>query len=323
LPPSGPGQGDAPAGEPRIRPAAGRSARLNPPKPTPIKATPLRATPIKATPVVAAPIKPFPVKANQTGAAPVKMGRGQVRQTRSPGGRGHTPDASAAVLPTSESAGEAAAAADPTPMPAAPAENAAETPDPSPTSMATAPAAFARGVASIDWHPPMADPPAAAAVSPAPLGFVAPGTLFGPPRHAAQPGQRTALLVTTSAIAVLFLLVSAGFAFAFVNRNNAYHKQVTTTTQRDATIATNLKQINDLKSKLAAAQAQAQQLQNQIADSAGQVTELQQEKTVLGTCINSINNFFTIVGGNGTSAEQSTAQTTMETNCNAAQKYLN
>ena len=48
-----------------------------------------------------------------------------------------------------------------------------------------------------------------------------------------------------------------------------------------------------------------------------------QEKTVLGQCITSINNFFTVVGENGTSAEQSTAQTTMETNCNAAQKYLN
>ncbi|HZE00007.1 MAG TPA: hypothetical protein VE132_17800, partial [Micromonosporaceae bacterium] len=175
----------------------------------------------------------------------------------------------------------------------------------------------------VDWHPPMADPSAAAAVSPAPLGFVAPGNLFGPPRHAAQPGRRTALLVTSSALAVLFLLVSAGFAVAFVNRNNAYHKQVTTVTQRNATIATNQSQINDLKSKLAAAQTQVQQLQNQIADSAGQVTELQQEKTVLGTCINSINNFFTVVGENGTSAEQSTAQTTMETDCNAAQKYLN
>jgi len=73
----------------------------------------------------------------------------------------------------------------------------------------------------------------------------------------------------------------------------------------------------------AAAQARSQQLQSQIADSAGQVTELQQEKTVLGQCITSINNFFTVVGENGTSAQQSTAQTTMETDCNAAQKYLN
>jgi predicted nucleic acid-binding Zn-ribbon protein len=121
---------------------------------------------------------------------------------------------------------------------------------------------------------------------------------------------------------VLFLLVSAGFAIAFVNRNTAYHKQVTTVTRRDATIAANARQINDLKSMLAAAQARAQQLQSQIADSAGQVTELQQEKTVLGTCINSINNFFTVVGENGTSAQQSTAQTTMETDCGAAQKYL-
>ena len=85
----------------------------------------------------------------------------------------------------------------------------------------------------------------------------------------------------------------------------------------------NVSQINDLTSKLAAAQARSQQLQSQIADSAGQVTELQQEKTVLGQCITSINNFFTVVGENGTSAQQSTAQTTMETDCNAAQKYLN
>ena len=202
--------------------------------------------------------------------------------------------------------------------------NAATPPKPSAAPTEPAPAAFAPGVASIDWHPPMVDPPAAAAVSPAPLGFIAPGNLFAPPRHAAaQPGRRTALLVTTSALAVLFLLVSAGFAFAFVNRNNAYHKQVTTVNQREATIASNVSQINDLRSKLAAAQAQSQQLQSQIADSAGQVTELQQEKTVLGQCITSINNFFTVVGENGTSAEQSTAQTTMETDCNAAQKYLN
>ncbi len=380
-PPSDPGQFDAPAGEPGTRPAAGRPARLTPSKPTPVKATPLRTTPIKPTPVVAVPIKPFPIKANQTAAAPVKRIRGQVPQTRSPRGRGRTPDASPAVVPTSDFAGETTAAAtDPTPTHASPTgadlagsatatsdlagsatatsnlagsaavtsvptayaattpetstakaaaapetspANAAGTLDTSAAPTGTAPAAFARGMASIDWHPPMVDPPAAAAVSPAPLGFVAPGNLFGPPRHAAQPGRRTALLVTTSALAVLFLLVSAGFAVAFVNRNNAYHKQVTTVTQRNATIATNQSQINDLKSKLAAAQAQAQQLQNQIADSAGQVTELQQEKTVLGTCINSINNFFTVVGENGTSAEQSTAQTTMETDCNAAQKYLN
>ena len=174
------------------------------------------------------------------------------------------------------------------------------------------------------WRPPMADLPPTAAVSPAPLGFIAPGNMFAPPRHAeARPGRRTALLVTTSALAVLFLLVSAGFALAFVNRNNAYHKQVTTVNQREATIASNVSQINDLKSKLAAAQARSQQLQSQIADSAGQVTELQQEKTVLGQCITSINNFFTVVGENGTSAEQSTAQTTMETDCNAAQKFLN
>jgi hypothetical protein len=339
LPPSGPGQRDTLAGEPGTRPAVGRPARFTPSKPTPVKATPLRTTPIKPTPVVAVPIKPFPIKANQTAAAPVKRIRGQVPQTRSPRGRGRTPDASPAVVPTSDSAGEAtAAAADPTPPQTSPtpadlagsaaatsdlAANAAATLDTSAAPTGTAPSAFARGMASIDWHPPMVDPPAAAAVSPAPLGFVAPGTMFGPPRHAAQPGRRTALLVTTSALAVLFLLMSAGFAFAFVNRNNAYHKQVTTVTQRNATIATNQSQINDLKSKLAAAQAQAQQLQNQIADSAGQVTELQQEKTVLGTCINSINNFFTVVGENGTSAEQSTAQTTMETDCNAAQKYLN
>jgi hypothetical protein len=43
---------------------------------------------------------------------------------------------------------------------------------------------------------------------------------------------------------------------------------------------------------------------------------------VLGTCITSINNFFTVVGENGTSAEQATAQTTMESDCTAAQKYL-
>ena len=78
---------------------------------------------------------------------------------------------------------------------------------------------------------------ASAAVSPAPLGFIAPGTLFAPARHAAHPGRRTGLLITTSALAVLFLLVSVGFAVAFVNRNNAYHRQATTVKQRDTTIA--------------------------------------------------------------------------------------
>jgi Tfp pilus assembly protein FimV len=191
-----------------------------------------------------------------------------------------------------------------------------------PAAVGPAPAGFAPGVPSIDWHPPMTYPPPAAAVSPAPLGFVAPGTLFAPARHAAYPGRRTGLLITTSSLAVLLLLVSVGFALAFVNRNNAYHKQVTTVKQRDTTIASDLRQLTDLKSKLAAAQAQSQQLQSQIAESAGQVTELQQEKAVLGTCITSINNFFTVVGENGTSAEQASAQTTMESACTAAQKYL-
>ncbi len=328
----------------------GRPARLTPVKTTPVKPAPLRTTPIKATPVVATPIKPFPVKASQTGAAPVWLGRGQVPQTRSPSGRGHTSDAATAPVPASESIADATAlaeapvtsdapvlpnaradvgtaASDPTVTVPARDEstaNAAAPPKSSPAPSEPEPAGFAPGVASVEWHPPMADPPPAAAVSPAPLGFTAPGELFAPARHAAaRPGRRRALLVTTSALAVLFALVSGGFAYAFVNRNDAYHKQVTTVNQREATIASNVSQINDLRSKLAAAQAQSQQLQNQIAASAGQVTELQQEKTVLGQCITSINNFFTVVGENGTSAEQSTAQTTMETNCNAAQKYLN
>jgi uncharacterized protein HemX len=146
-----------------------------------------------------------------------------------------------------------------------------------------------------------------------------------PARHAApapEPRRGRKLLIVTTVVALVLAISSAGLAYAFVNRLDAYHKEVGVVSQRNATISANTHQISDLKSQLQSAQSQISLLQQQAAGSANQVTELTQEKAALGKCINSINNFFTIVADGGSTTAQNTAQDQMQTDCTAAEKFL-
>jgi len=130
------------------------------------------------------------------------------------------------------------------------------------------------------------------------------------------------LLVMTTIVALLFAMASAGMSYAFVNRLDAYQKQVGIVSQRNSTISSQQRQLNDLKSQLQSAQSQISQLQQQAAGSANQVTQLTQGKAALSKCIHSINDFFAIVADGGTTAAQSAAQDKMQTDCTAAQQYL-
>jgi len=130
------------------------------------------------------------------------------------------------------------------------------------------------------------------------------------------------LLVMTTIVALLFAMASAGMSYAFVNRLDAYQKQVGIVSQRNSTISSQQRQLNDLKSQLQSAQSQINQLQQQAAGSANQVTQLTQGKAALSKCIHSINDFFAIVADGGTAAAQSAAQDKMQADCTAAQQYL-
>jgi hypothetical protein len=184
-----------------------------------------------------------------------------------------------------------------------------------------APAAGPRNDESVTETPPAG--PITAAEQPATPAATEP-LLVGSPSVAGHRRRlnRTVLLVVTSAVAVILVLITAGLAYAFVDRDHAYRHQRDLVRQRDATISTNINQISRLKAQLTAAQADNARLQQQAADQGSQVTELQTEKTVLGTCITSINDFFGIVGENGSPAAQTAASTKMESDCAAAQKYL-
>ncbi|HEY7173739.1 MAG TPA: hypothetical protein VH442_02390, partial [Micromonosporaceae bacterium] len=142
------------------------------------------------------------------------------------------------------------------------------------------------------------------------------------PTHAARRKSVRVPLIIVSALAAVLLVATGVMTYLYVDRDKAYHRQVGVVHDRNATITANADQIRKLTSELAAANARVTELQQQVAASGGQVTELQQEKSVLGTCINSINEFFTVVGNGGTTTEQNAAQTKMESDCAAAQKYL-
>ncbi|HKE63028.1 MAG TPA: hypothetical protein VKB59_00060 [Micromonosporaceae bacterium] len=129
-------------------------------------------------------------------------------------------------------------------------------------------------------------------------------------------------LVVVSIVASVMLVGAGVMSYLFVDRYNAYHRQVGVVRDRDATIRANADQIKRLNAALAAATASEAQLQQQVSASSGQVAQLQQEKAVLGTCINSIDAFFAAVGEGSSTILQNAAQAKMETDCAAAQKYL-
>ncbi len=156
---------------------------------------------------------------------------------------------------------------------------------------------------------------------PTPPGFAAPPA-YPAAAIASPPRRGKALLVTMSCLTAVLLLATAAMTYAFIDRNNAYHKQVRIVTQRDSTISNDSGQINTLKSQLAAARAQNSQLQQQATGSGNQVSELKSEKAALSKCINAVDAFFNAAGSNASDATLNKFGDKMESACVAAEKYM-
>ncbi len=198
---------------------------------------------------------------------------------------------------------------------AEPASSGDEPTRPSPAQALPVGAASAQGL-PVGAAPPQAVPAGAA------LAETAPPSLPALMEMASQPKRRTALLVTMTTLAAVLLVAAGVMTYAFISRNNAYQKQTGVVAQRDSTVRSDADQIRTLKSQLAAARAQNDQLQRQIAGSSGQVAELTTEKAALSKCINSVTAYFNAAGDNVSDTALKNAASTMEADCAIAHKYL-
>jgi peptidoglycan hydrolase CwlO-like protein len=123
-------------------------------------------------------------------------------------------------------------------------------------------------------------------------------------------------------LVVLFVIATGVLAGLFVTKNSAYNKQSATLRARNATVASQTKQLGIDKDQLKSLQDQLEDANQKATGTQNQVDELNHEKQVISQCLDLSGQAVDAAGrGDRTTANKLLAQA--EPICDEADKYLN
>jgi uncharacterized protein HemX len=147
-----------------------------------------------------------------------------------------------------------------------------------------------------------------------PVSGMAYGAPFPPPRR-----SRTVPIL--AAVAALLFIAAAAFGGLYFAKSGDYNRKVDTLKARDATVASQQKQLTDLQAQLKTTQDQLNDANQRATGSQNQVNELTHEKQVISQCIALLGQAADAADAGNTSQAQALAKQA-DPICNEADKYL-